>query len=450
VANKRASFSDSGVPPLRDMDAPTGIDLYPEPPETVRVSKRAGLVALAVLCGLACLFAFGVYQRANRQAQASFAKDEPRSVAPATNAAQEIKKGIPETIIKPQVERSPDNDERSAVPVLPNPKTVRPSTGATVPREVRPAPIANPHESAESAESPAKPQAPKEPTARERLLAEAYGRQLQAIAAPTVVRSGATLNTPQIPTDPPVDSSLLATVAQALRPNTPPSPSANNSSAGANPKETFLTQARSSAGPGQPIPAASEYTIKAGWEIPAILEQDINSDLPGEIKALVTSNVYDTATGKHLLIPQGSRLIGVYNSNIVYGQNSLQVIWRTVIFPDASSIDLGGMVGQDASGTSGFRGDVDNHYKRLIGFTVLSSLFSAGFQLSQTHSGSILRNPSAGETAAGAVGQEVSQLGNEVTRRNLNVQPTIKIPLGYRFNVRVDRDVVFDGPYRHQ
>ena len=191
----------------------------------------------------------------------------------------------------------------------------------------------------------------------------------------------------------------------------------------------------------------SRFEIKTGWDIPATLEQAINSDQPGEIRALVRENVYDTATGKYVLIPQGSRLIGSYNSTVSYGQDGVQAVWDRVIFPDASSLDLNGMIGQDARGESGLRYAVDHHYARLLGFAVLTSLFSAGFQLSQNRPGTILAQPSPGEVVAGAVGSQVSQLGVEITRRNLNVQPTIKVPAGYRFNVRVNRDIVFDAPY---
>lgn len=179
------------------------------------------------------------------------------------------------------------------------------------------------------------------------------------------------------------------------------------------------------------------------------MEQAVNSDLPGEVKALVRSNVYDTATGKYLLIPQGSRLVGAYSSRVTYGQKGVQVIWYRVIYPDGSSINLEGMNGYDARGNSGFRFDVDNHYKRLIGFAVLTSLFSAGVQLSQNGTGgsSVLQTPTASQTVSAAVGQQLGELGIEVTRRNLNVQPTIKIPIGYRFNVRVNRDILFDAPY---
>jgi type IV secretory pathway VirB10-like protein len=105
----------------------------------------------------------------------------------------------------------------------------------------------------------------------------------------------------------------------------------------------------------------SRYEIKAGWEVPAVLEQSLNSDLPGELKALVTSNVYDTATGLYLLIPQGARLIGRYDSRISYGQDGVQVGWIRVIYPDASSVDLDGMMGLDSHGNAGLRDKVDHH-----------------------------------------------------------------------------------------
>jgi type IV secretory pathway VirB10-like protein len=106
------------------------------------------------------------------------------------------------------------------------------------------------------------------------------------------------------------------------------------------------------------------------------------------------------------------------------------------------------MTGQDAAGRSGFRDGVDNHYKRLLGFGLLTSAFSAALQLSQNHSGNVLTYPSGGQVAAGAVGQQMATLGAETTRRNLNVQPTIKISPGYRFNVRVNRDLAFEDAYR--
>jgi type IV secretion system protein TrbI len=146
-------------------------------------------------------------------------------------------------------------------------------------------------------------------------------------------------------------------------------------------KEAFLTASRSQKAGDylrstRSAPLGS-YEIKAGWEIPAVLEQSVNSDLPGELKALVMSNVYDTASGRFLLIPQGSRLIGRYDSRVAYGQDGVQVVWDRIIYPDASSVDINGMVGLDSHGNAGLRDKVDRHYKRLFGFAALTSIFTA-------------------------------------------------------------------------
>jgi len=194
-------------------------------------------------------------------------------------------------------------------------------------------------------------------------------------------------------------------------------------------------------------PALSKYEIKAGWDIPATLESGVNTDLPGEVKAVVRENVYDTAAGKYLLIPQGSRLIGQYDNRVSYGQSRAIVIWSRLIFPDGSSVDLDGMLGHDASGTGGFHDQVDNHYLRLVSTALLLSAFTAGIEMSQpqTSSASGILSPSAEATQA--LGQQFGQLGMEVTRKNLNIQPTVKIRPGYRFNVRVNRDIAFAEPY---
>jgi type IV secretion system protein VirB10 len=194
-------------------------------------------------------------------------------------------------------------------------------------------------------------------------------------------------------------------------------------------------------------PALGKYEIKAGWLIPAVLEQQLNSDLPGLIRALVRENVYDSSTGRYILVPAGSTLVGIYNSHIGYGQNELQAVWRRVIFPDGSSLILGGFEGDDSTGAAGFRDQVDNHWSRILSGALLTSLFSAGIELSQGSNSSVLQSPSVGQQVGQAVGQQVGQLGVEVTRRNLNIQPTIVVRPGYRFFVRVEKDLLFNGPY---
>jgi type IV secretory pathway VirB10-like protein len=189
----------------------------------------------------------------------------------------------------------------------------------------------------------------------------------------------------------------------------------------------------------------TQFEIKAGWDIPATLEQAVNSDLPGEVRGLVRENVYDTATGHYLLIPQGSRVIGTYNHRVAYGQTGIQVVWTRLIYPDGTSINLEGMMGEDARGQSGFRDKVDNHYARLVGFAILTSAFSAGIELTQNQSQT--GYPTTSQTVTQALGQQLGELGITITNRNLNIQPTIKISVGYRFNIRVDRDIAFPEPY---
>jgi type IV secretion system protein TrbI len=193
--------------------------------------------------------------------------------------------------------------------------------------------------------------------------------------------------------------------------------------------------------------ALGKYEVKAGWLIPAVLEQQLNSDLPGFIRALVRENVYDTVSGKYILIPAGSTLVGIYNPHVGYGQKALQAVWRRVIFPDGSSLSLGGFEGDDSEGAAGFRDQVDNHWVRIFSGALLTSLFAAGIEISQGQNSSVLTQPSYGQQIGQAVGQQVGQVGVEVTRRNLNIQPTIVVRPGYRFFVRVEKDLLFRAPY---
>jgi type IV secretion system protein VirB10 len=193
--------------------------------------------------------------------------------------------------------------------------------------------------------------------------------------------------------------------------------------------------------------ALGKFEVKSGWLSPAVLEQELNSDLPGMIRALVRENVYDSVTGQYLLIPAGSTLIGTYNSHVNYGQDALQAVWNRIIFPDGSSLQLGAFEGDDSQGATGYRDQVDSHWARLFSGALLTSLFAMGVELSQGQNSSVLQNQSVSQQAGAAVGQQVGQLGVEVTRRNLNIQPTIKVRPGYRFFVRVEKDILFKGPY---
>jgi hypothetical protein len=177
------------VPPLREIDGPTGIDLYPDPPETVRVSKRAGLLVLILLCGLATVFGWGIYRRSNQDVGTPFSKEDSRKVVPATTAAQEITKQIPAAMINasPQSKETPSDKNVSANPFGPHstpqvPNLDQPRRASSSPRPEQIARVPR-QETTQAAQ-------PREPNPAERLLAESYRRELQAIAAPTAIRSG--------------------------------------------------------------------------------------------------------------------------------------------------------------------------------------------------------------------------------------------------------------------
>ncbi|PGH59027.1 conjugal transfer protein TrbI [Azospirillum palustre] len=189
--------------------------------------------------------------------------------------------------------------------------------------------------------------------------------------------------------------------------------------------------------------ALSPYEVKAGAIIPGVMESGINSDLPGIIKARVRENVYDTATGQYLLIPKDSMLIGSYDNGVEMGQERVLIAWNRIIYPDASSLDLGSMPGADQGGYAGFSDQVNNHYVRTFGNALLLSIFSAGVQLSQPQQrGDTRGGYDAQQIIAGSLGQQMGQLGAEYARKGLNVAPTLEIRPGYRFNIMVSKDMV--------
>ncbi|EPX9000559.1 TrbI/VirB10 family protein, partial [Campylobacter coli] len=180
----------------------------------------------------------------------------------------------------------------------------------------------------------------------------------------------------------------------------------------------------------------STYEIKAGWNIPAILITGVNSDLPGQILAQVTQNVYDSATGKYLLIPQGTKVVGAYSSNIIYGQSRLLVAWNKLIFPNGDTLNLDGMQGTSQDGYTGFEDQVDNHYFRIFGSAFLLSSISAGIALSDNSDTNSEKETASDKAIAQAI-QQMGQVASEMIRKNMNISPTLKIRPGYKFNIFV-------------
>lgn len=189
------------------------------------------------------------------------------------------------------------------------------------------------------------------------------------------------------------------------------------------------------------VPAVSPYEVKAGFIIPGVLVSGINSDLPGQIIGQVRQNVYDSATGRYLLIPAGAKIVGTYDSSVSAGQERVLVAWNRIIFPDSSSVSLEAMPGADQSGFAGFHDQVDNHYWRTFGNAALLSLFSAGVQLSQPR-GAVTGTYNSQQIMAAAIGRQLGQLGMQLTQRNLSIQPTLEVRPGFQFSIMVTKDMV--------
>jgi len=196
-------------------------------------------------------------------------------------------------------------------------------------------------------------------------------------------------------------------------------------------------------------PPLARHELFAGSVIPAVMLTGIDSDLPGTISAQVRQTVYDSLNPSEVLIPQGTRLIGEYSSEVAYGQSRVLVAWSRLIYPNGATIDLRGMEGTDGKGQAGFHDQVDNHYVRVFGSAILMSLLGVGAQLSQPQNAGALNTPSASQQAAAALAQQMNNVGTNLLNRNLNIQPTLIIRPGYAFNVLVNRTMILP-PYAGQ
>jgi type IV secretory pathway VirB10-like protein len=185
-------------------------------------------------------------------------------------------------------------------------------------------------------------------------------------------------------------------------------------------------------------PPRSPYTIQAGATISAALITALNSDQPGRVIAQVSENVFDSVTGEILLIPQGARLIGSYDSDTAYGERRLLVVWNRLIMPNGWSIPLRAMPGADAAGSAGLTGDVDAHLGRIVVASLISAVLGVAANESEDEDDARL-SQSIGDAAA----QQAAQTGSRIVDRELNVRPTLRIHAGARVRVLVSQDIVF-------
>lgn len=224
-------------------------------------------------------------------------------------------------------------------------------------------------------------------------------------------------------------------------PSSAPPPSAD-------PKEEFFNRkhngaTRSFASLEVPM---SDFELQAGTILPMVLETAIDSDLPGLVKARVASPVYDTVTGRHLLIPSGAVVIGEYSSSQSFGQNRLQVAWTRLILPNGKSLTLGNLPGVSLDGSSGLSDQTDEHWDRIIAGALFSSaLAGAGAAAGGNRNEQNVRPEQ--EALSGAASQIVKS-GDAITAKNLEIQPTIRIRAGMRVSAFVREDLILE-PYQN-
>jgi type IV secretion system protein TrbI len=186
---------------------------------------------------------------------------------------------------------------------------------------------------------------------------------------------------------------------------------------------------------------ASPFILQAGTIIPAALITGIRSDLPGQITAQVTENVYDSPTGRYLLIPQGARLVGEYDNGIGAGQRRVLLVWTRLILPDGTSLVLERLQGADVSGYAGLEDRVDRHWWGLAKAAALSTLLNIGAELATDESDSIA-------TALRDGAQDtIGSAGEEIVRQQLAIPPTLTIRPGFQLRIVVTRDLILE-PYR--
>jgi len=385
------------------------LQLRPAPPPVMRLSRKVlmGLAAAAVIAISAALI-WGLYQRRNPVAGTELYNTENKTTPEGLSTLPRDYTGVP---------------QNSAVP-----PGVRP-LGPPLPGD-----LGRPMLNAQVLPGPGAPVVDPE---QQRIAQETEAARTSHLFAPTSTRER------------PVASSPLPAVAEQ-RGSTP------NGQADVPPvdPESILNMQdrkvafvngpvdRRTVSPDRIENPASRYVVQAGAVIPAALITGIRSDLPGQVTAQVTENVYDSPSGRFLLIPQGSKLVGVYDSQISFGQDRVLLVWTRLLMPNGRSIVLERQPGADTQGFAGLEDEVDHHWSQLFMAAALSTVLGVGAELGATSGDSaIVTALRRGST------DSLNQTGQQVVRRNLNIQPTITIRPGFPVRVIVNRDIVL-APYQ--
>ncbi|MFG1179324.1 TraB/TrbI/VirB10 family type IV secretion system protein [Xanthobacter versatilis] len=397
---------DDGSRPLKG-EAAVAMRLRPEPPRVTRLSRKvlAGL-GLVTGLGIGSALIYALQARKDhgpgQELYATDVKATPDGLAGLPKDYSGIPKlgpPLPGDLGRPIL-----NAQTAAQPPVPT-------------MEGMPNPALSPEEQRQQQET--------EAARTGRLFAQTNTRLASSVVAQQVSAAS-------VPTAAPVpDLTSIGLAPQAVTPT---------------PQErqtAFLNQAvdRRTVSPDRVAAPASANILQAGAVIPAALITGIRSDLPGQITAQVTENVHDSPTGRILLIPQGTRIIGQYDNGVGFGQRRVLLVWNRLIFPNGRSIVLERQPGADAEGYAGLEDGVDYHWGELFKAAVLSTILSVG-----ANAGTSGNNSDLASALREGASDSISQTGRQIVQRQLNIAPTLTIRPGYPVRVIVTRDLVLE-PY---
>lgn len=288
-----------------------------------------------------------------------------------------------------------------------------------------------------------------------RLKTQSY---MNALSAPLVVKRVSTQDSQAV--SPPYTGEVVTQAAgKNATSNMPPTGTGNDNyydPAADRDKEAFFDRARKDTSwqLQEQRTAGMPLELKTGAVIPGVMLTGINSDLPGNMIAQVSQHVFDSATGHTLLIPQGTKIYGLYDSRVVYGQERVLIAWNRLIFPDGSSISIGAMPGADMGGMAGFNDDVNNHYMRIFGSAFMMSLVSGGMAYAMDGANNSLSDSTTTRNGTSmtsemtaALAQQLGQTTTTLLQKNLSIKPTLEIRPGYQFNIVVTKDMIFRDAY---
>lgn len=281
---------------------------------------------------------------------------------------------------------------------------------------------------------PAAPIAPgpvMDPEEQMRLQEQEAARLSRLFHDATTVESGGALDI-AAPTGPQVDPQTVF----------PPVAAAASTPDAVDQRQAFLDQPvdRGTTNAERLADPASPYVLQAGSVIPAALLTGLRSDLPGQITAQVTQHIYDSPTGRFLLVPQGARLIGEYDSRVAVGQRRVLLVWNRLILPNGRSIVLERQPGADEAGYAGLEDGVDYHWGQLLRAAGLATILNIGLEFGQDDDDEIA------EAIRDGAQDTVGRAGDETVRRQLTVPPTLTIRPGFPVRVMVTRDLILE-PY---